>query len=416
MGAQLDPKHGCSSGYATSLWQRPSTDNGGSWNHHSQIVNASHVQLGMALWAPAQKKAFLFFTSGAPGCAQPRALVIESEVADPWPGKDLGRWPWDEMPRWSAATDLTASLSKAGASIIRFGPGGAGVVLPSGDLLVCGVEGAGGVAKGIVCIASTDARAWAVRGRVPLPGATGVALTAVSGAVVIAAHTPTGLFTAMSSSSAAGASFSEPRRVMPLSADACTGGLATLPNGAIALVHGSPPQLQLSLSHTQGRSFEKTSAAFWDTGSGCGSVAALGGDRVGVFFEQVGSLTAHGSRHADPKCEGENCAAARLLFTMASTNNGSRPNPSPPPLPKDLEPVPFKVPVKAPRRLPSELPVLSRVEPAGQTDAYKPWICLLPSGEMLMSYAARKKTLLVIRRSSTGGASWGPEEPVRNFD
>ena len=71
----------------------------------SQIANASHIQLGMALWAPAQKTALLFFTSGAPGCAQPRALVIESEVADPWPGKDAGRWPWDEMPRWSAATD-----------------------------------------------------------------------------------------------------------------------------------------------------------------------------------------------------------------------------------------------------------------------------------------------------------------------
>ena len=131
-------------------------------------------------------------------------------------GRSLSRWASPATANTLAPTGCRCQCVSA-LKLSGRGGNGAGVVLPSGDLLVCGVEGAGGVAKGIVCIASTDARAWAVRGRVPLPGANGVALTAVSGAVVIAAHTPTGLFTAMSSPSAAGASFG-------------TGGAANPPN------------------------------------------------------------------------------------------------------------------------------------------------------------------------------------------
>jgi hypothetical protein len=81
--------------------------------------------------------------------------------------------------------------------------------------------------------------------------------------------------------------------------------------------------------------------------------------------------------------------------------------------------VPHEILVTAPDVLPPTLSVLDRADLSGQTDAYKPWITIIPqSGELIMSYASDHKTLLVIRRSSDAGApgSWGPEEPHPEVD
>ena len=106
---------------------------------------------------------------------------------------------------------------------------------------------------------------------------------------------------------------------------------------------------------------------------------------------------------------------------------GFCPDPHPPPQPPPQpgppshpgKPVAHDIIVKSPSKLPASLPVLDRKDVIDMpysnanllTWGYKPWIARVPTtGELLMSYSAMGKTLLVIRRSNTSGASFGAPE------
>lgn len=413
MGANLSVSNGCSTGSARSIWQRPSPLNGMNWEHHSIVVNASTPQggivLGSAVWDPARHRAHLFYTTA--DAVKPRALHVRSEVLEPWPGNDANV----QMPVWGAPTDITASLAAQGLHMHRFGPS-TGVATGTGELLVCGVS----VNGSMVCVAatpSTSGTTLTVRaaGQLSHPGGVhAVSMTAFSnGSLAFSLRVTSGLLFARSDDSGASIiTTSQTNIVLPPSS--CNGALAVLPSGGLVLASSSGQRMIIRLHNSSAAGgWTVIPANLWPTGlAGCSGLASLGDGRLALLFEQR-SQDWRGTSASAPE---------RILISMVPSSPQSplpppppNPPPSNPPATKVLPtPVAREILVTAPHTLPSTLPVLDRADLTGQTDAYKPWLTIIPqTGELIMTYAADRKTLLVIRRSSQQGApgSWGVEEP-----
>ena len=263
--------------------------------------------------------------------------------------------------------------------------------------------------KGVVCIAGNTFGSFAFQGRFSATNASAVSVTAtLNDTILVSVTMPDGLY--MTHSDDAAKTFADLRQILPHSSCACVGSITALPNNKILLIHGSPTEhLAASVSSDLGFSFTRAPATLWNSGSGCSSAATITSAVAAVFFEQ---------HPHDTTCVDEQCAAERLMLTHVPLDRPINPPPAPPPPPPPPppphllpQPVLFDIPVKDPTHLSRMLHVVDRTELPNQTDAYKPWITRNPlTGELLMSYAARRKTLLVIRRSSSDGASWGPEE------
>jgi hypothetical protein len=245
---------GCATGSARGLWQRPSTDNGMSWSHHSVVANytapqldgatsprggTSGIVLGSAVWDPGSQRAHLFYTTGCTSspaeCASatPRALHVRSGVLQPWPGSDSDT----PMPAWGKPTDLTERLAAQGLHLRRFGPG-TGVSLGSrgqsgGELLVCGVS----VADSMACVVATASTSGAVTvraaGQLSHPGGVRAVSMAVlpNGSLAFSLRVFGGLLFARSDDGGVSIRASPHEGVRPLPPSSCNGALAVLPSG-----------------------------------------------------------------------------------------------------------------------------------------------------------------------------------------
>ena len=244
-------------------------------------ANASHgLLMGSAIWDPYSKRAHLFYTTACVGAAcvvaPPRALHIHTESLDPWPGIDANT----QMPSWSSAVDITASLTSAHVHMIRFGPG-TGVALGNGQLLVCGVFGNSAdthSSAGMACV-NAEQKQIAVAGRMALPGVSAVAMASMqNSSVAFSLRVPDGLQLAFSDDHGrtfrladwtwASTGARPISTLLPLPAARCNGALTVLPTGDLALAYADAErQINLVLRNGSNGAWTKLPAKFWKTGT-----------------------------------------------------------------------------------------------------------------------------------------------------